>query len=409
MTRPAAQEEGDGAVVAEDAARFLVVASSARDPDIAPFTAGAHVGECFLLWRPGETPALAYLTAMEREEAATTGCRLLGPEELDVQRIQRETSGRGAALAALLTRAFERVGWERGEVALAGRSPAGDLLEAAQRLEGAGWHFVSGHAQLLRHRKTKRKAELDAARLAARGAVAAFRRVAQLLASAIPVDGEWVLEGEPLVVGRLRSAAARSLVAAGLEQPRGNIFAVGSDAAVPHSAGRDDRRVGSGEALIVDLYPCHSVFADCTRTFCLGSPPPALVEAHAQVREALGQSFEQLVPGLRAWDLQAAVCDFFEGAGYRTARSHPGTEEGYVHNLGHGVGYELHELPSFRRGAGAREGRLEVGDLLTLEPGLYDPAAGWGVRLEDLVCLGLEGPENLTPLPYDLDPGAFVV
>ena len=84
----------------------------------------------------------------------------------------------------------------------------------------------------------------------------------------------------------------------------------------------------------------------------------------------------------------------------------PATTTGYVHGLGHGVGFELHEYPSFRREAG-EEGVLEVGDLLTLEPGLYDPEAGWGVRLEDLVYLGPDGPESLTPLPYDLDPRAW--
>lgn len=361
-----------------------------------------------MLWRQGETPVLAYLTAMERDEAAATGCRLLDPETLQVRRIQRETSARGPALAALLARAFEKTGWPRGEVALAGRAPAGDLLVAARALEQAGWQFVSGHAQALRYRKAKGAAELAAARVAAQGTVAAFRRVAELLAGAVPSGEEWVLEGEPLTIGRLRAAAARTLAAAGLEQPRGNIFAAGSDAAVPHSAGGDGRRLGSGEALVVDLYPRHTLFADCTRTFCLGVPPPELVEAHARVREALERSFSHLAPGMRTWDLQAAVCDLFEGAGYRTARSHPGTEEGYVHNLGHGVGYELHELPSFRREAGRREGRLEVGDLLTLEPGLYDPTAGWGVRLEDLCYLGSEGAENLTPLPYGLDPRAFV-
>jgi Xaa-Pro aminopeptidase len=408
VTRLPAQEDGDGAAAEDDAARLLIVASNARDPDVAPFVGGAHLGECFVLWRRGETPTLAYLTAMERDEAAATGCRLLEPEALEVRRIQREAPDRGAALASLLAGAFERVGWEAGEVAVAGRFPAGDLLEAVRRLEEVGWSFVSGHAQTLRHRKSKGEIELAAARRAARGTISAFRRIAQLLAGAEPVGEEWVLEGEPLTVGRLRSAAARTLAAAGLEQPRGNIFAVGSDAAVPHSAGSDDRRLGSGEALIVDLYPRGGVFADCTRTFCLGSPPPGLLEAHAHVREALERSFQRLAPGLQAWELQVAVCDLFEDAGYRTPRSHPGTEEGYVHNLGHGVGYELHELPSFQIGAGSREGRLGVGDLLTLEPGLYDPAAGWGVRLEDLCYLGPERPENLTPLPYDLDPRTWV-
>ncbi len=55
----------------------------------------------------------------------------------------------------------------------------------------------------------------------------------------------------------------------------------------------------------------------------------------------------------------------------------------------------------------AAEGTLGVGDVFTLEPGLYDPEAGFGVRLEDLVTLGGDGPVNLTPLPYELDPRAW--
>jgi Xaa-Pro aminopeptidase len=77
-----------------------------------------------------------------------------------------------------------------------------------------------------------------------------------------------------------------------------------------------------------------------------------------------------------------------------------------VHGLGHGVGFELHEDPSFRETA-EEEGLLEVGDLLTLEPGLYDAEAGYGVRLEDLCYLSAEGTVNLTPRPYALDPRAW--
>ena len=45
--------------------------------------------------------------------------------------------------------------------------------------------------------------------------------------------------------------------------------------------------------------------------------------------------------------------------------------------------------------------------MLTLEPGLYDPVAGYGVRLEDMCYLGPEGLENLTPLPLEWDPTAW--
>ena len=183
---------------------------------------------------------------------------------------------------------------------------------------------------------------------------------------------------------------------------------------MPHSAGSDGRPLRAGEPLIVDLFPRGAwrerplMFADCTRTLCAGEPPPALARAHAAVLRALAAARSLAAPGARGWDLQEAVCLTFEEAGYATPLRQPGTTIGYVHNLGHGIGYELHELPIFRKVAGA-EGVLAEGDVFTLEPGLYDPAAGYGVRLEDLCYLGPDGLlEVLTPLPYDLDPRRWI-
>ncbi len=50
---------------------------------------------------------------------------------------------------------------------------------------------------------------------------------------------------------------------------------------------------------------------------------------------------------------------------------------------------------------------LGAGDVFTLEPGLYNPEQGWGVRVEDLYAVEAAGPRNLTPLPRDLDPRAW--
>jgi Xaa-Pro aminopeptidase len=158
--------------------------------------------------------------------------------------------------------------------------------------------------------------------------------------------------------------------------------------------------------LIVDLFPRRRVFADCTRTFCVGEPPAALAAAHRAVLEALAIARRSSRPGVRGFDLQRKVCRHFERLGYPTLLSAPGTTTGYVHGLGHGVGFEVHELPHFRDEPGA-DGTLARGDLFTLEPGLYDPAAGWAVRLEDLCLLGRRGVESLTPLPYVLDPRAW--
>ncbi|HVF59831.1 MAG TPA: M24 family metallopeptidase [Thermoanaerobaculia bacterium] len=256
----------------------------------------------------------------------------------------------------------------------------------------------------------KQDRELGEVRRVAAGTTAALRRVAALLAAAEERAGELWLGGGRLRAGRLRSEVAQVLAGwpgGALEQPEGNILAAGRDAAVPHSTGEDERVLRAGEAIVVDLFPRGHLFADCTRTFCVGEPPEALRAAHTAVRAALERAKAAARSGVHGWDLQEAACRAFEAAGWPTLLSSPETTAGYVHGLGHGVGYELHEQPSFRKAAGP-EGVLAEGDVFTLEPGLDDPPAGWGVRLEDLVALGPGGAlELLTALPYDLDPRAW--
>ncbi len=354
--------------------------------------------------REDPRPRLGFLTAMEREEAAASGCLPLDPDDLGVRELQEGGASPAELWSGLLAGALDRCGVRPGPVGLAGRLPAGLLSEILERLGEAGWTFRSAQEALLLARKKKDAAALDAARAAARGAASAFRRVAKILAAAGLDGGRATRAGEALTAGDLRRAVAETLAAHGLEQPEGNIVATGAAAGVPHTQGDSSVVLVPGEAIVVDLFPKGHLFADCTRTFCLGPPPAALVAAHRAVVETLLAAREEARPGVAGWDLHEAACRRLAAAGYRTPITHPGTRSGYVHGLGHGVGFELHELPSFRRDAG-EAGRLAAGDLFTLEPGVYEPEAGFGVRLEDLCALGSDGRlEVLTPLPYALDP-----
>jgi len=403
---------------------LLIVAGSSRDPDLAPFVGPVHLGRAFLVLALPDGPGspasetLAFLTPMERGEAGRTGLALLTPADLDVDRLLEERPEPARFWGAVLVRALELSAVPRGRVALAGHLGAGLAVAFARDLEDAGYELTEGHEVVRRLRQRKRPAEIEGIRKAARGTVAAFRRVAQVLASAeVGGDGggdgggkgaalSWPLSwnGEPLTVSRLRQEIVHELAEHGLEQPEGNIVAPGGEGAMPHSIGTEGRRLRSGESLVVDLFPRGQMFADCTRTFCVGEPPPALARAHGLVLEALRRAREGVRSGVRGWSLQEEACRLLGDAGFPTPISDPGTETGYVHNLGHGVGYELHEYPSFRKASGA-EGVLGAGDVITIEPGLYDPEAGWGVRLEDLLVVGEDGiAEDLTPLPYALDP-----
>ena len=389
---------------------LLVVAGSARDPDLAAFVGPVHLGRSLVVLPRGGTPTLAFFDPMEREEAAATGLPLLTPDELEIPRRAREGLEPERLLAAAAGRALALAGVVPGRIAVAGSGPAGTVHAALAALAAEGWTPVPGNGIARLLRKTKSAAQLAEARRSAAGLCRAMRTVASRLAAASPANGgpggELWLGGERLTAGRLRAEVARSLAEDGLEQPAGNIVSAGRDAGVPHTAGRDDRVLAAGEPVLVDLYPRGALFADCTRTFCVGPPAGPLAAAHAAVHETLAAAREEARAGVRGWTLQESACRRLGDRGWPTPLSDPESTRGYVHNLGHGVGAELHEDPSFRKHAGA-EGVLAEGDVLTLEPGLYDPDAGWGVRLEDLCHLGPTGLEVLTPLPYELDPRAW--
>lgn len=392
-----------------DCRALLVLARSGKDPYLLPFCDAFDLAESLLVIPRRGSPRLGYFSPMERDEAASSGLDLLTPQDLDIARWARQRGASHAFLGHVASRALQLCELSPGRIAIAGRNDVGRAYGACRRLAEEGWTLEPGEEIVRRFRKRKSAAQLQVMRRAAAGVELAYHRVAErLAASRADDDGALWLEGEPLTSGRLRAEIDRLLLDHGLSSPEGRIVAAGEEAAVPHNHGDPQRRLRSGESLIVDLYPRSTLFVDCTRTFCVGEPPEVLRAAHEAVLEALHLARREARPGVRGWAVDERVCGFFSSLGHPTFLSHPEALDGYVHGLGHGVGFEVHEFPFFARRASEPEGRLEAGDVFTLEPGLYDPQAGYGVRLEDTYALGADGElENLFDLPYDLDPRAW--
>ena len=140
------------------------------------------------------------------------------------------------------------------------------------------------------------------------------------------------------------------------------------------------------------------------RTFVAGEPVSEHAELIAEqdrlVRQALDEAKAAVRPGITGRELFDATCELFESAGYATQRTTDGEENGFQHSLGHGVGLEIHEAPGL--GLAGRD-PLVAGDVIAIEPGLWDAGAG-GVCHEDLVLVTETGGEVLTRFPYDLAP-----
>jgi Xaa-Pro aminopeptidase len=189
----------------------------------------------------------------------------------------------------------------------------------------------------------------------------------------------------------------------GLEEGSGMIFAIGRDAGIPHSRGEDSDILELGKPIVFDLFPRAQgggYFHDMTRTFCLGFAPPEVKHAYEQVMFTFNQVMQELAVGEKAGRYQDLTCDLFEEMGHPTIRSNPSTVEGYVHSLGHGLGLEIHASPRFRS---YLPDTIECGQVFTVEPGLYYPERGFGIRIEDTIYVDDSGAfHSLTSFPKDL-------
>lgn len=190
------------------------------------------------------------------------------------------------------------------------------------------------------------------------------------------------------------------LAAHGCESPEGHIVAGGEQAVEPHQKGSGVLQPGN--AIVIDIYPRSTTtgyWADMTRTVCIGEPAPALQAMYDVVLDAQTLAISLIEPGRRASEVQVAVEKFFKNAGYQTTGK--GSEfryaEGFVHSIGHGVGNDIHMAPYFSHESGDV---LEVGDIVTIEPGLYYTGIG-GIRIEDMILVTNESRQNLTNFPKD--------
>ena len=256
-------------------------------------------------------------------------------------------------------------------------------------------------------RAVKTDEEVDAIREAQRANEAAMRAAESLFAGADVADERdaerhgvapdtLLHDGEPLTSERVTEAIEVTLLRHGCALDE-TIVAGGAQAADPHDRGSGPLR--ANEAIIVDIFPRSKATkynADMTRTFCVGEPSAALREWYDLTERALAAALDAVEPGATGEDVHAAACEVYEDAGEPTFRTDPETETGFIHSTGHGIGLDVHESPRLANGGG----ELEPGHVITVEPGLYDPAVG-GVRIEDLVVVTEDGYENLTEYPIE--------
>ena len=368
----------------------------------------AHITSAILVCRPGQKPHLVH-AMMERDSAEATGFELSDFGAHGFRKILEDEGSRDRAMARLLSKVLDGLG-VKGPVLVNGFGEVGRSYHMINRLRELAPDISIAEDEDLglfdRARATKAPDEVDAVRSVAGVCGRAFARVREVMGGG-RLDGGKLKDSEGWVtIGRLRREIRRVFFEADLEEPHGNIIAMGRDAGVPHNVGNDRDVLEEGRSIVIDLYPVQAgggYYFDVTRTLCVGRASSELKEIHSLVREAVDKTVDALTPEAPARIYQEKVCDLFEQRGHRTIRQDEKLQEGYIHGLGHGIGLEVHERPNLG-GPSQNKDRIALGSLFTVEPGLYYPSRNIGVRIEDVVYARPDGSfENLTQIPYELE------
>ncbi len=269
-------------------------------------------------------------------------------------------------------------------------------------LKEAGLEVICQIDAGVAERRTKDAEEIGWLRQCQADTEAVVRMACELVASASTnPDGVLLRDGKPLTAERLREAIDVFLLRRGYQNPQ-PIIACGAQGADCHEHGHGPLR--TCEPIIVDIFPRSkkSLYnGDCTRTVVHGAVNPELARMHAAVVEAKRAAIAAIAPGVTGEAVHAATARALREAGFGVGM--PKSDETWVqarmtHGTGHGVGLEVHEPPLL-----AEKGPpLVVGDILTVEPGLYQPGLG-GIRVEDMVVVTETGCENFSKLHEGLD------
>jgi Xaa-Pro dipeptidase len=276
---------------------------------------------------------------------------------------------------ALLRREIEQRNFPTARIALEPQLPAFFSLPIAERFPHTAFTLGSPLTDPLRLYKDPGELEL-------------IRRAAKLsdqaLAAVIGRGNYWLGKTETQFCEELTAELRRGGVAA-----YGAIVAVGANGAVPHHL-TGQTVIEKGKGLLIDFGgPLGGYHTDCTRTFHFGKPGAEFEKVYNIVLEAHLAAEAAARPGNLLGDVDLAARQVIEQAGYGPF---------FTHRTGHGLGIDTHEGVSAAKGETTP---IAPGMVFSIEPGIY-LSGRLGVRIENLVAIGQDGPEVLHAFPREL-------
>ncbi len=211
--------------------------------------------------------------------------------------------------------------------------------------------------------------------------------------------------GMRAAVGAVKAGVTESQVAAEAEYAMRNAGAEGFWPTYVASGPRTNiahgiptkRRLTAGDLVMIDLHPIVGGYSsDICRTVCVGQPAEEQTRAYDLYLRAQQETILKVREGANIADLEKDMHRIFRDAGHGEHIFGPPI---------HGIGIEFEEAPlppghAFFHGEKG-PGPLEANTVISVgNCGLY--TGPWGVRVEDTVAVGKEGPLVLTNFPRDI-------
>lgn len=163
----------------------------------------------------------------------------------------------------------------------------------------------------------------------------------------------------------------------------------GANSSMPHGV-PSNKKIENGDFITLDFGTIiNGYHSDMTRTVAVGFATDEMKNVYDIVLKAQNNCLANIRSGINCKDGDEFARSVIRDAGFG---------QYFTHSTGHGVGVEIHEFPNL---SPASDSILQVGNIVTVEPGIYIPEK-FGVRIEDMARITENGCENLTNAPKDL-------
>ena len=165
------------------------------------------------------------------------------------------------------------------------------------------------------------------------------------------------------------------------------IIAAGGNAATLHYE-QNDSKIGKDEMVLLDVgAACNGYSADISRTFPVsGKFTKRQKEVYFEVLKINKKIITMVKPGIGMKELNEKTVELIQKAliKLKLIKDKNDYKKYYMHSVGHHLGMDTHDI-------GARDSVLKIGNVVTVEPGIYIPEENIGVRIEDDILVTKTG------------------